>query len=157
MTDHTLLERLGPLRSIPDWKLSHILGDTAVEGVKWSDLTQEQRFNLLDEIDRRKQARGMADPVPTPTNDSEGAQVPDDELGDGVNPDLDDTVDMDTTPGPVSTVNSDDAKELIALADTAAELDVLEADERNSVRHNGGRKGVLDAIAKRRAELEPQP
>lgn len=151
MTDQTLLARLGPLRSIPDWKLAHILGDTAVEGVKWSELTDEQKAALQDEIARRKEARGLADPVPTPTNDSEGAQVPDDELDDS------DETDTDLTPGPVSTVNSDEAKELIAAADTTAELDALEADERNSARHDGGRKGVLEAIAKRRSELEPKP
>jgi hypothetical protein len=60
----------------------------------------------------------------------------------------------DLTPGPISSVNGDKAAELIAAATTAEELDQLEDDERASKRHEGGRKGVLEAIAARRDELE---
>jgi hypothetical protein len=59
----------------------------------------------------------------------------------------------DTTPGDVSTVNATEAKALIKDADEA-QLDELEAAELASVKNPGGRKSVLDFIAKRRAELE---
>lgn len=60
---------------------------------------------------------------------------------------------QDVTPGGVSTVNAVEANALIAAATTIAELDVMAADEVGSKRHPEGRKGVLSAIAKRRAEL----
>jgi hypothetical protein len=60
---------------------------------------------------------------------------------------------LDDTPGGISTVNSDRAVALIAEADDVDELDRLEAGERASQRHPGGRKGVLAALVARRAEV----
>lgn len=64
---------------------------------------------------------------------------------------------LDTTPGSISTVNSADALELIEAADTAAALDALEVAEKASQKHEGGRKGVLAAIDKRRDALKAKP
>lgn len=62
----------------------------------------------------------------------------------------------DLTPGIISTVVSDEAIELIKEATTEKELDQLQADEEASQKHPGGRKGVLDAIMKRRDELDQE-
>ena len=64
-----------------------------------------------------------------------------------------DAGDFDETPGSIATVNAAEAKALIKEADTAEALDVLEAAERASIKNPDGRKGVLKAIAARRAEL----
>lgn len=61
---------------------------------------------------------------------------------------------FDDTPGSIATVNSNEAVELVAQADTTAELDRLEKAEKASRRHPGGRKGVLNAIVERREELK---
>lgn len=63
---------------------------------------------------------------------------------------------VDITPGPIATVNSGEAIELVEEAQTVAELDRLQADEEDSQKHPGGRKGVLEAIMKRREELTEQ-
>jgi hypothetical protein len=60
---------------------------------------------------------------------------------------------VDTTPGPIATVNSEAALDLIASVKKVEDLDVLEKDEKASEKHPGGRKGVLTAIADRRKEL----
>lgn len=65
-------------------------------------------------------------------------------------------VPIDVTPGPVATVNSAEAIKLIEMTQTLAELDQLQIDEEASQKHPGGRKGVLEAIMKRRDELTEQ-
>lgn len=64
-----------------------------------------------------------------------------------------DPADLDQTPGDISTVNSDEALDLIEKADTVEELDALEKAERAGQKHPGGRKGVLRALEARREEL----
>lgn len=63
---------------------------------------------------------------------------------------------VDITPGPVATVNSAEAIKLVETTQTIAELDQLQSDEEGSQKHPGGRKGVLEAIMKRRDELTEQ-
>jgi hypothetical protein len=60
---------------------------------------------------------------------------------------------LDETPGSIATVTSQKAAVVIGQADSVDELDRLEAAERASQRHPGGRVVVLRAIAARRQEL----
>jgi hypothetical protein len=60
---------------------------------------------------------------------------------------------LDETPGTIATVSGQKAAVVIDKADSVEELDRLEAAERASQRHPGGRTGVLRAIAARRQEL----
>ena len=60
---------------------------------------------------------------------------------------------LDETPGTIATVSGQKAIVVIGQADSAEELDRLDAAERASQRHPGGRAVVLRAIAARRAEL----
>lgn len=60
----------------------------------------------------------------------------------------------DITPGNVATVNSDEAIAVIEKVRKLSVLDTIEAAEKGSDRHPGGRKGVLAAIAARRAQLD---
>jgi hypothetical protein len=60
---------------------------------------------------------------------------------------------LDETPGSIATVSGQKAAVVIGQADSVEELDRLEAAERASQRHPGGRTGVLRAIAARRQEL----
>lgn len=53
----------------------------------------------------------------------------------------------------ITALNTADAAAIIANAN-GEELDVLEAEELASEKREGGRKGVLSAIAERREELE---
>lgn len=60
---------------------------------------------------------------------------------------------LDETPGSIATVTGKEAAVVIGQADSVEELDRLEAAERASQRHPGGRVVVLRAIAARRQEL----
>jgi hypothetical protein len=60
---------------------------------------------------------------------------------------------LDETPGTIATVSGQEAAVVIGQADSVDELDRLEAAERASQRHPGGRTGVLRAIAARRQDL----
>jgi len=59
----------------------------------------------------------------------------------------------DFTPGTIATVPSDIALDLISKASTLDELEDMEKDELANQKNEGGRKGVLAAIDKRREEL----
>jgi len=58
-----------------------------------------------------------------------------------------------SVPESIAGVNGETAYSMIASADELSALDVIEADEKASEKYPGGRKGVLRAIAERRAEL----
>lgn len=64
---------------------------------------------------------------------------------------------VDVTPGGIATVNAETAIPLIASVETLEDLDAIQLAEEASEKHPGGRKGVLAAIAARRAELTPEP
>lgn len=139
----TYFQALGPLSKLPDWKIAHLLAGITVDGANWNNMTFDEKDALRAEM----VSRG-AGPVEDRETVEETQPTPD-VAGD----DVDTDPPLDETPGPIFTVNSDMARDLIAEADTVDALDRLEASERGSDRHEGGRKGVLEAIARRRAEI----
>jgi hypothetical protein len=129
---------LGNLQTLQDFELAHLLGNIEVKGVVFNKLTAIQQEALMAENERRKALEptppavdavpvpGVPVPVPVPVSDTEAEAAA------------------------VAAGTVEEAKVIIEVATTLAQLDAYDAAE------DAGkdRTGVRDAIAKRRDELE---
>ena len=169
---------LGPLASLPDFELNHIVADIDVRGFKWSTLSKEDKAAVKAEDDRRKglapsddavvlELKKAADVAEKAAADAQTAAVEARAKADKVEADAKAakeakvaadaaaaavpaaTDDVSVQAAAVAAGTVDEAAVVIAAATTKAQLDAYDKAEKAGK----DRIGVRDLIEKKRTDL----